>query len=429
MPTNTGVNVRDWRFPFIDFAVYGILPEDPKEAVSVRRRSLRFYYDTATKTLYRRSFDGLLLRCLSNEEAAEALREAHDGTCGAHQPGPKLQDRLRRMGYYWPTMAADAVEYAKKCHACQLHADFIHTPSEPLHPTVASWPFEAWGMDIVGPITPPSSRGHRFILAITDYFSKWAEAVPLAEVKSSRVVSFIKHHVIYCFGVPRRIIHDNGPQFISHIFSRFCDKNRIQNMASTAYNPAANGLAEAFNKTIVRLLKKVVSSNKRDWDEKLGECLWAYRTTVRTPTSNTPFSLVYGSEAVLPLEIQIPSLRVAITNKLTEEDNQRRRLRELEALDEKRLLAQQRIELYQARISQAFNKKVKQRTFQVGDLVLAVRRPMVLTHKTPGKFEPKWEGPFIIETVYSNGAYRLAKPNGDLFMMPINGKFLKKYYS
>ncbi|KAJ6844563.1 uncharacterized protein M6B38_293215 [Iris pallida] len=429
VPTNTDVNVRDWRFPFIDFAVYGILPEDPKEAVSVRRRSLRFYYDTATKMLYRRSFDGLLLRCLSNEEAAEALQEAHDGTCGAHQPGPKLQDRLRRMGYYWPTMAADAVEYAKKCHACQLYADFIHTPSEPLHPTVASWPFEAWGMDIVGPITPPSSRGHRFILAITDYFSKWAEAVPLAEVKSSRVVSFIKHHVIYRFGVPRRIIHDNGPQFISHIFSRFCDKNRIQNVASTAYNPAANGLAEAFNKTIVRLLKKVVSSNKRDWDEKLGECLWAYRTTVRTPTGNTPFSLVYGSEAVLPLEIQIPSFRVAITNDLTEEDNQRRRLRELEALDEKRLLAQQRIELYQARISQAFNKKVKQRTFQVGDLVLAVRRPMVLTHKTPGKFEPKWEGPFIIETVYSNGAYCLAKPNGDLFMMPINGKFLKKYYS
>ncbi|KAJ6853186.1 uncharacterized protein M6B38_251595 [Iris pallida] len=293
------------------------------------------------------------------------------------------------MGYYWPTMVADAIDYARKYKACQVHADFIHQPSEFLHPTVASWPFEAWGIDIIGPITPPSSRGHRFILAITDYFSKWAEAVPLAEVKTSNVISFLKHHVIFRFGLPRRIIHDNGPQFASQAFYRFCDNHRIQNVALTPYNPAANGLAEAFNKTIIKLLKKFVSSNKRDWNEKLGKCLWAYRTTVRTATRNTPFSLVYESEAVLPLETQIPSLHVALTYQLTTDDNYRRRLQELEALDEKRLLAQQRIELYQACISGAFNKKVKIRTFQAGDLVLAVRRLMVMTHKTAGKFQPK----------------------------------------
>ena len=106
-------------------------------------------------------------------------------------------------------------------------------------------------------------------------------------------------------------------------------------MSSTAYNPSANGLAEAFNKTIIKLLKKFVS-NKRDWDEKLGECLWAYRTTVRAPIGNTPFFLVYGCEAVIPLEIQMPSLRVALMTKITSEDNDRLLLKELEALDEKR---------------------------------------------------------------------------------------------
>ncbi|KAJ6815610.1 uncharacterized protein M6B38_134095 [Iris pallida] len=326
------------------------------------------------------------------------------------------------MGYYWPTMVADAIDYARKYKACQVHANFIYQPSEFLHPTVASWPFEAWGMDIIGPITLPSFRGHRFILAITDYFSKWAEAVPLAEVKTSNVISFLKHHVIYRFGLPRRIIHDNGLQFTSHAFYRFCDKYRIQNVTSIPYNPVANGLAEAFNKTIIKLLKKFVSSNKCDWNEKLGECLWAYRTTVRTATGNILFSLVYGSEAVLQLETQIPSLRVTLTHQLTTDENHHRRLQELEALDEKSLLAQQRIELYQAHISRAFNKKVKIRTFQVGDLVLVVRRPMVMTHKTVGKFQPKWDGPFIIETVFSNGAYRLVKQNGDLLMLPVNAK-------
>ena len=112
-------------------------------------------------------------------------------------------------------------------------------------------------------------------------------------------------------------------------------------MSSTAYYPAANGLAEAFNKTIGKFLKKFVSKSQRDWNDKLGECLWAYRTTVRTPTKATPFSLVYGCEAVLPLEIQIPSLRVALTAEMTTEEKHRQRLQELEALDDKRLQAQQ----------------------------------------------------------------------------------------
>ena len=161
----------------------------------------------------------------------------------------------------------------------------------------------------------------------------------------------------------------------------------------------------------------------------MGECLWAYRTTVRTPTKATPFALVYRCEVVLLLEIQIPSLRIALAAEMTDEEQHRLRLQELEALDDKRLQAQQQIELYQARISKAFNKKVRERIFKKDDLVLAIRRPMVMMQKTRGKFNPKWEGPFAIESVYSNGAYRLINQEGNRLMMPINGKFLKKYYS
>jgi len=199
-------------------------------------------------------------------------------------------------------MIADAIKYAQRCKACQIHEDFIHQPPELLHPTVASWPFEAWGIDIVGPISPSSTKGHRFILAITDYFSKWEKVIPFIDIKTSNVVNFIKHHVIHRSGIPRWIIHDNDHQFASQVFYQFCNKYRIQNVASTAYNPAANGLVEAFNKTIIKLLKKFASSSKRDWNKKLNECLWSYRTTVRMPTGNTPFSLVYECEVVIPLE-------------------------------------------------------------------------------------------------------------------------------
>ncbi|KAL0342548.1 UNVERIFIED_CONTAM: hypothetical protein Scaly_1917400 [Sesamum calycinum] len=160
------------------------------------------------------------------------------------------------------------------------------------------------------------------------------------------------------------------------------------------YYAAANGLAEAFNKTLCNLLKKVVAKSKRDWHERIGEALWAYRTTVRTPTQATPYALVYGVEAVLPLEQQIPSLRIAIQEGLTEEENARIRLEELEALDEKRLEAQQRLECYQARLCRAFNKKCVFSGWR-----FAVR-PIITTHRTGNKFLPKWDGPYCQRSLH-----------------------------
>ena len=135
------VEDEDWRQPLIDYLEHGKLPEDPHHKTEVRRRAPRFIHYKGT--LYRRSFDGLFLRCLGKEEGDQAMEEAHSGVCGAHQSGPKLYHRIKRMGYYWPTMVKDCMDYAKTCEACQLHANYIHQPPEPLHPTVASWPFDA----------------------------------------------------------------------------------------------------------------------------------------------------------------------------------------------------------------------------------------------------------------------------------------------
>jgi transposase InsO family protein len=157
-------------------------------------------------------------------------------------------------------------------------------------------------------IEPPSPRGHRFILVATDYFSRWAEAIPLREVKSDNVINFLKRHIIYRFGIPRRIMSDNGKAFTSTKIARFASKYKIEWNCSTSYYPQANGLAEAFNKTLGGILKKIVTKHKRDWHDRLFEALWAYRVTVRTPTQSTPYSLVFGTEAVLPLEVELPAL-------------------------------------------------------------------------------------------------------------------------
>ncbi|KAL0454262.1 UNVERIFIED_CONTAM: hypothetical protein Slati_0765400 [Sesamum latifolium] len=382
------IEKQDWRQPLIDYLKYEKVPDDPRRKVGIRRRATRFIHHN--DTLYRRSFDGVFLRCLSDDEAIQAMEEAHSGVCSAHQSGPKLHFRIKRMGYYWPTMVKDCINYAQRCQACQFHANFIHQPPEPLHLTVALWPFDAWGLDVVGPLTK-SSAGHLYILAATDYFFKWAEAVPLKETNSLK-------------------------------------SSTSKERKSSMYNAAANGLAEVFNKTLCNLLKNVVAKSKKDWHERIGEALWAYRTTYRTPTQATPYALVYDVEAVVPLEQQIPSLRIAIQQGLTQEENARLRLEELKALDEKRLEAQQRLECYQARLLREFNKKVRSRSFQVGDLVFAVRRLIITTHRTGNKFTSKWDGSYVVKEVYTNGAYKLIVEDG-LKTGPINGKFLKRYYA
>ena len=180
-------------------------------------------------------------------------------------------------------------------------------------------------------------------------------------MKKETVATYIKTNIIYRYDVSHCIIMDNGKQFdISKLCAQLDFKHHF-----SAYHALANGLAEAFNKTLCNLLKKVANRSKKDWSEKIGEALWAYRTTFRTPTQATPYLLVYGVEVVLPLERQIPSLRIAIQEGLSNEDNVRLRLEELKALDEKRLEAQQRLECYKARMTRHSTKKLSQDHFKL----------------------------------------------------------------
>ena len=227
----------------------------------------------------------------------------------------------------------------------------------------------------MGPINPKSSASYIYILAGTDSFSKWSEAVPLKEIKKETVVDFIKTCIIQRYGVPRCIIMDNAKYFSNSAMQKLSEKYHFKLHFSSMYNTPANGLTEAFNKTLCNILKKTVSKSQRDWHEKMGKVLWAYRTTYQTATNATPYSLVYGVEAVLPLEKEIPSMRIALQEGLTNEENIKLRLQELEALDEKRLDAQQHLECYQARMSHAFNKGVQPQSFQIGDWSLLYADP------------------------------------------------------
>ena len=155
--------------------------------------------------------------------------------------------------------------------------------------------------------------------------------MPLKEVNKENVVNFIRSNIIYRYGVPRQIIIENAKPFYNKLMINLCERFSFKQQNSSMYNAPTNGIVEAFNKTLCNLMKKIADNSKKDWHEQVGEALQAYRT----PTQATTYSLVYGVEVVLPLERQISSLRIAIYEGLTNEDNAKLHLQELKALDEK----------------------------------------------------------------------------------------------
>ena len=121
-----------------------------------------------------------------------------------------LAQKLQRAGYYWPTMQADAVRYAKSCKKCQMHENLIHAPRRELIPSTTHWPFQKWAFDLVRKIHPSSSTGPKFIITATEYFTKWVEAIPLSSATGKHVAFFILNHIICRYGIPSSIVTDNG---------------------------------------------------------------------------------------------------------------------------------------------------------------------------------------------------------------------------
>ena len=135
--------------------------------------------------------------------------EIHSGTFGTHLSGQTMAKKILRAGYYWSTMEADC-HHSRTCHKCQVYADKVHIPQVPLNVLTAPWPFAMWGINMIGEIKPTASNGHRFILVAIDYFTKWVEAASFASVTKNVVARFIKQNLICRYGVPDRIITDNG---------------------------------------------------------------------------------------------------------------------------------------------------------------------------------------------------------------------------
>ena len=198
----------------------------------------------------------------------------------------------------------------RKCDQCQRFVPNIHQPGGSLNPLSSPLSFTQWGLDIVG-LFPKAAGNKRYLLVGSNYFTKWVEVEPLANIKDVDAKKFVWKNIITLFGVPRTLISDNGLQFDSKSFIRYCCDLGTTNRYSTPAYPQGNGQAEAINKVIVNGLKKKLDDAKGKWVEELPHVLWTYRTTPWKLTWETLFSMVYGAKAVIPLETGFPMLKTS----------------------------------------------------------------------------------------------------------------------
>jgi hypothetical protein len=168
-----------WISKIRDYLKEIILPEDHVSAERIVRLAKR--HTVVEGNLYRRGANGILMRCITQDEGREQLMEIHGGECGSHSSSLTLVSKAFWHGFYWPTALQDAAKMVKSCKACQFHAKQIHTPAQALQMIPPSWPFAVWGVDILGPF-PTAVGGYRFLFVAIDKFTKWPEATPMVNI-------------------------------------------------------------------------------------------------------------------------------------------------------------------------------------------------------------------------------------------------------
>ncbi|XP_056691831.1 uncharacterized protein [Spinacia oleracea] len=410
-----------WYDSIVSYKLGRGLPTAEQEQKKVKRNE--HWFVIYQGKLYKKSFSLPLLRCVSTEESQRVIEEIHEGICGNHIGGRTLALKALRAGYYWPTMVSDSQAYVKKCDKCQKFAPVINQPSNDLQPIINPIPFAQWGMDILGPFTA-ASGGRKFMIVAVDYFTKWIEAEPTKSITAKRMKDFIWKNIVTRFGIPESLVFDHGTQFDCTPIKDYCAELRIKFAYASVCHPQSNGQEEAANKQILGALRKKVEDFKGAWADLIPEILWSNRTTENEATGESPYKLAFGAEAVLPIEVGLPSFRV----QYYEEGTNEQRMREaLDLLPEVRLQVELRLAANKEKMSRAYNKRVKHRPMQVGDLVLR-RTAATGKGKAEGKFTANWEGPYQITKEVAPGSYHLMKMEGRELKNSWNANMLKKYY-
>ncbi|MCO5574887.1 hypothetical protein L7F22_028681 [Adiantum nelumboides] len=278
----------------------------------------------------------------------------------------------------------------------------------------------------MGPL-PRTANGKLYILVAIDYMTRWVETQSVAKVNEKTVSKFVYTHICCRFGTPLEIVSDNGPGFRRGLLTEICEELKVSHRHSTPYYPQSNGLVEKANGIIARIIRKMVESKPKRWDNFLDGAIWAYKTTYRDATQFTPFHLVYGQEALQLIELNIPTIKLTGRQEQNNDEAWIDRLLNLVEIEWKREAAYHCYKKKALQLKEKLNEGIKDKEIKEKSLVL--RHNNALDNRFNAKFEHRWEGPFIVKKAFTGGYYQLMDLNGKEHPRKVNGYRLKPYLS
>ena len=318
----------------------------------------------------------------------EILEVLHDGVTGGHLGVRRTLACVRRR-FYWYKQRESVELWVKGCTRCaarKMGGAKRHRAS--LKKTITGEPFARIGIDISGPYNP-TDNGNRYILVISDYFTKWVEAYPMTNMEASTVAEILVTKFIARVGVPMIIHSDQGRNFESRLFQQTCSLLGIKKTRTTAFRPASNGLVERFNRTLNEMICTTVRESPLSWDRRVHLLTMAYRSTPHESTGFSPNFLVYGRELSMPIDVMF-GLPDEEAGRDELEYVQRMRARLEDAYD----VAREHLKQDAVKQKRYYDVRANEKPYKPGDLVWTMNKARK-KGRCP-KMQMRWLGPLVV---------------------------------
>ena len=391
-------------------------PDLTKYPKGIRKKTQQ--YQIISERLFRKNTEAKPTQVITSENVPKLLKLIHSDPTGGHFAVEKTFQKARK-DYYWPNMRNSIEAYVKGCQDCQQRKPAVKSQKlNPIPPPTAI--MERWHADLIGPL-PESTDGKRYAIIAVEAFTKWVEGKALENMDASRIASYINDEIICRHGVMTYLVTDGGTPFNNQTMKTLARNYKFKHIVTSAYHPQANGQVERVNRTVKDALAKMVKGVTNKWADFLPAVLLACNTTQSSTTGYTPYYLMHGREATMPVHKHFPR----IGNE--EQIDVDQRVAHLTELGCDWLAAARNIQKRQRIQKGQYDKNVKEDIFEVGDKVLL--EDSAIKQQYNKKLEVKSTGPFLITKVFNNGTYLIRSPRAkEARTKPVHGNRLIRYY-
>ena len=334
---------------------------------------------------------------IPNNQRTGILRETHQGTCGGHLGQEKTLNKLKER-FYWPGHYTDVYNWCQTCSTCATRKNPSQRQRSSLGTIPAEYPTQVMAVDIVGPL-PESDRGNSYIMVVGDYFIRWMEAFPIPNHKAVTIAEKLINEVFLRLSIPEQLHSDQGRQFESKLIAEVCHLLNIHKTRTTPYHPQSDGLVERFNRTLLDMLSTCTKDYPFDWEHHIRKVCMAYNSSVQASTGYTPFYLMFGRQARLPLDVMYETSRPTSSSPGEYALALQKQLRT--AYD----LVRERLSKTHLRQRELYNQKVHGQPHKPGDLVWL--HSSVARKGPRRKLSHQWTGPFKVIKRLSDATYRI----------------------